>query len=421
MFLRAVVALVLIMALAGCSWSREEPGLFGELSTPPPPVAPGDPGSGLPTPGTVDPDLPVLGERIWISGDGEALPLRIAIHGLRRVEGATVLDWSLTPLAQVGLSYGDKVPLAPLLSGPADPEAFRLVDARRRTVFRPLANTDDGGCLCLLPPGKTLRVGVTLLQQVVFPELPSHQQTITVDMPHVALFNGVPLPPPGAVVRATKPVDLARPPEVADGIDWTAPFDGPGGQRLRIGVIAVDVSADATSVLWTIETLTDGPGIGAGTAPITDTVDAGQDRSTASGLQLAVSGSADPITVLRSAAEGRSAKQAGCLCTDLASGWADGMTEAQRSVTVITNLPPLPLHTQRVDVLLPGLEPISRVQVSYPDDAATYFAGFIGTQRVRWSSPPPFQGTAEPIGDWPNALPAEEMLSHFRTVTEQLI
>lgn len=420
MFTRAAVVGVLIILLAGCTWSAEEPGLFGDRSAPPA-AAPRPAESGLPSPGTVDPDLPVLGERIWISGDDQALPFRIAIHGLRRIDGGTVLDWSITPLAQVGLGYGDKIALAPLLDGPADPTRFRLIDRRTRTVHRPVVAKDGDGCLCRVPKDD-LRVGVTLLQQVTFGELPERQQTVSVAMPHVALFNNVPVPPPEAVVRATRPVDLSRTPEVAAGIDWTAPFETETGQRMRIGVIAVNATVDSTSVVWTIETLTDGKGIGApGGPPITDSFDADLGRSTASGLRLEVPGSRKPLTVLRSAAKDTPKNKARCLCTDLGTGWADGMTQEQRSVTVVTNLPPMPLRTLRVDVVLPGLEPIARVEVRYPNDAANYFAGFVTDPAARWGSPTTHQAEAEPIGDWPIALPDEKLLSHFRPVTERMI
>src|SRR5690606_17640809 len=121
-----------------------------------------------------------------------------------------------------------------------------------------------------------------------------------------------------AVVRATRPVDLSRTPEVAAGIDWTAPFETETGQRMRIGVIAVNATVDSTSVVWTIETLTDGKGIGApGGPPITDSFDADLGRSTASGLRLEVPGSRKPLTVLRSAAKDTPKNKARCLCTDL--------------------------------------------------------------------------------------------------------
>ena len=57
-----------------------------------------------------NPDLPVVGEAVWTSGEGLGLTVRIAVHAVRRIPGATVLDWSVTPLSGAGLNSGDAVP-----------------------------------------------------------------------------------------------------------------------------------------------------------------------------------------------------------------------------------------------------------------------------------------------------------------------
>jgi hypothetical protein len=40
----------------------------------------------------------VADERTWTSADGLQIQVRIAVHAVRRVGGATVLDWSVTPI-----------------------------------------------------------------------------------------------------------------------------------------------------------------------------------------------------------------------------------------------------------------------------------------------------------------------------------
>ena len=57
-------------------------------------------GKFLPKP--TNPNLPVLGDAIWVSGGRLPVTIRFAVHAVRRIEGATVLDWSVTPLRATG-------------------------------------------------------------------------------------------------------------------------------------------------------------------------------------------------------------------------------------------------------------------------------------------------------------------------------
>jgi hypothetical protein len=102
---RWLVPTLLLFAcvVTGCSYDQVEPGLFGRSitrETTAPPIRPVTPEETLPTP---NPDLPVVGEAIWTSADGLDITMRLAVHPVRRVEGATVLDWSVTPLHGAGL------------------------------------------------------------------------------------------------------------------------------------------------------------------------------------------------------------------------------------------------------------------------------------------------------------------------------
>ena len=70
-----------------------------------------------------------------------------------------------------------------------------LVDARRRTVYRPLLRAPDSDyCLCtpIWLSQRSLRIGVTTLLQVAFPELPDALRTVDVDIPTVPQFWRVP-------------------------------------------------------------------------------------------------------------------------------------------------------------------------------------------------------------------------------------
>jgi hypothetical protein len=109
---RWLLASLLLFAclIAGCSYGRAEPGLFDRPvthQTTAPPLRPVTPDEASQVP---NPDLPVVGEAIWTSIDGLGITVRIAVHGVRRVSGGTVLDWSVTPLHGQGLHPNDPLP-----------------------------------------------------------------------------------------------------------------------------------------------------------------------------------------------------------------------------------------------------------------------------------------------------------------------
>jgi hypothetical protein len=144
---RWLVPTLLLFAcvVTGCSYDQVEPGLFGRSitrETTAPPIRPVTPEETLPTP---NPDLPVVGEAIWTSADGLDITMRLAVHAVRRVEGVTVLDWSVTPLHGAGLRPKDPLPTTANLGlsrpGEGYPDIL-LVDAARARVYRPLTRKD---------------------------------------------------------------------------------------------------------------------------------------------------------------------------------------------------------------------------------------------------------------------------------------
>jgi hypothetical protein len=109
---RWLVAALLLLAclVTGCSYDPAEPGLFGRpmtQQTTAPPIRPVTPEETLSAP---NPDLPVVGEATWTSADGLDVTMRLAVHAVRRIDGATVLDWSVTPLHGAGLRPKDPLP-----------------------------------------------------------------------------------------------------------------------------------------------------------------------------------------------------------------------------------------------------------------------------------------------------------------------
>ncbi len=407
------------LLIGACSQHRSEPGLFGRQQPVPAPTVSGTParsGSGADGGRGVGPDLPVLGERIWVSGDGTATPFRIALHSLRRIAGGTVLDWSITALPRVGLELGTQLSDAVGVGPAGDPLGFRLIDTAAGRVYGPLTGRSGNDCLCTVP-GTRMEAGRTLVQQLVFPALPADVHVVAVDIPSVALFTGVPLPDPGQVVRALHRVDLGRPPDVDEVSHWTPAFSyGPTGQRLRLGIVSVDASRDATSVVWSIQSLSAGPGLDAGgTLPITAAADAGTNHRVASGLRLAAS-AADarvgrPVGVWREwTGDHRSPGR--CLCTDL-GGWTGRLTPPGRSVTVVSNFPALPRRAGRVDAIFPGLVRIDRIAVRRPGGAESAHVGYLPDGSSHWSSGVPYEVLGWPVEAWPTPRPDASMLPFF--------
>jgi hypothetical protein len=79
---------ILVCLVAGCSYDREEPGLFGRpvtRETAAPSIQRAAPAERQ----VQNPELPVVGEAIWTSADGLGITVRIALHAFRRFPGGT--------------------------------------------------------------------------------------------------------------------------------------------------------------------------------------------------------------------------------------------------------------------------------------------------------------------------------------------
>ncbi|HEY9289885.1 MAG TPA: hypothetical protein VIP98_01275 [Microlunatus sp.] len=424
---RMLVGVVLVIAaLAGCTYSEREPGLFDE-DEPSPTPNPGVPTAPPPVhrsgPTPTNARLPLAGERSWTTTDGSELTFRIAVHTLRRMNDATVLDWSITTLPSGSLGYGDLIPATIPLGAADDPLSFRLIDGSAHRVYRPLRN-DHTGCLCTTL-GR-LQVGVTALQQVVFPGLAADARVgrlLEVDIPTVALFTDVYAPPIGSAVRATDAPDLSRREEPAGAIRWTEAFTWPANsaQQLRIGIVSIRASERSTSVVWSIWNIGGASEHPKTAAPITDRVDSALSNQVASGLRLRLSRRTatgdvvvDELLPWRTGPVAKSE----CLCTDL-RGWAELLPPSHRTVTVITNLPALPPGIETVDVALPGLTPLRRVDVESPADRPR-LAITRAQPTAGWRAPHPYRIRAWPTSDWPTPMPDASMLAHFTGSSELL-
>ncbi|HKX15052.1 MAG TPA: hypothetical protein VJN19_07655, partial [Propionibacteriaceae bacterium] len=145
--LAAVIAATCVLS-AGCTYAKEEPGLFGSRAT----QSPSSENTRPPVP--TNPELPVAGEAEWTTAEGLRVSTRFAIHAVRRIQGATVVDWSVTPLSAPGYGIGARLPswvdlglsrssegdINMFLLEPAGGKVYRTLSHESRRLFR--------RCLC---------------------------------------------------------------------------------------------------------------------------------------------------------------------------------------------------------------------------------------------------------------------------------
>jgi len=420
-----VVIVAFIMALSGCVHTREEPGLFGRAEEPT--AEPTEPNLRS---RTDNPNLPVVGETLWTSDDGLVLTARIAVHAVRRIPGATVLDWSVTPLSGSGLNNGEPVPASfnlGLTRFGEDTVNIFLFDARRGQIHRPLTRIGPGPPECLCIPSRLaqvgLRVGETTLLQVAYPALPSDLRSVDVDIATVPIFSSVPVTPVGMVPLASNPVNLARSATAAIPVAGIGPFRyRPQGQRFSIGVDAVWSSSTFTSIAWTITSLEDGPGLEAATGPpFADDPppSPAYNLVAASGPRLVLAGEA-PLRSRLIGTEVSGRRVLECLCTDLRA-WPSAVQQPSQLLNVVTNLPPIPRRTSVVDLVFPGVGTMRDVPVATAPDATFRSAGPAVHQPERWTFREASPQSGWPALDWPTAVPDSRELGDFRATVDEIV
>jgi hypothetical protein len=427
-------ALAMVLAvfclLAGCSYESTEPGLFQRSvsrETTVPTIRPVTPDETSQVP---NPELPVVGEAIWTSSDGLDITMRLAVHAVRRIEGATVLDWSVTPLHGGGLR--PKYPLPPTVDlglnrpGMGYPNIV-LVDAARARIYRPLTSTgSDSQCLCtpLTVVQRTLRLGYTRVLQVAFPALPNALENVDVQLATVPPFWHVPVTPRGMLPLASYPTDLARPAEPTPVIGSTRPFSYRSAeQRYLIMVNAVYTSSSFTSIAWTILSLEPGRGLQAASRP--PLADAAPPRRaynpiSAGGPQIKVDASRSVWRgrLVTTKVAGRDALE--CLCSDLRLG-ATTMRRTGQQMRVITTLRPVPAGTSRVDVVFPGLTTFTDLAVTPAPDSGFRSAGPAVRRTGLWTyrAEQPHPGWRP--RDWPTPLPRTDQVRAFRATVDVIV
>ncbi|MGI3782100.1 MAG: hypothetical protein ACRYG2_15160, partial [Janthinobacterium lividum] len=369
----AAVLLTPVLLVGACSWGAQEPGLF---TTPVPTLAPGpSPSSSLTTtPAPTNSRLPVDGEAVWTTAEGNSVTIRFAVHALRRTANATVLDWSVTPLVAPGRQRGDPLPsgtdlgLDRTLTGQQN---LALLDTGADRAYRPLANVSSelfSRCLCtplyaVLPQ---LRFGETRVLQLAFPALPAATTRIDVALPNLAVVPGVPVTPVGEVPLARTPTDLTRPASDGNAVTGAKLYTLPGGSRdLQTFVVnRVVASPGLTSIVWTLYSVDDQDTRTRAVPPLSAPLPSDVRVATeipASGPRLRVPGRlAAPTAVRWTAATSAGLPTYECLCSGLGL-WSRGLRTAGGSARLTTVVGPLPAGTTHVDVLFPGLDAFTSV------------------------------------------------------------
>ena len=407
------------LLLVGCTYAAEEPGLLRQT--------PADRGGSLPTtvapptPPATNPGLPVLAEAVWTSADGLDVQVRIGVHAVRRISGATVLDWSVTPLAAPNLQPDDLLPadLDLGLSRPTDElPLIWLLDVRGDRLYRPLASPADPlRCVCtpLASAEDRFRIGHTTVLQVAFPALPGSTTAVDVALATLAPFGQVPVTPAGQVPVAVRPVELARPADTAPvALGATEMFRyGPGEQVFRLRVHRVVAGATFTTLEWTIWSVTGGEGLDeASSPPFAERATGGTgpvDRPRASGPVLDLATSAGSQTLRsRLVATDLSSGALECVCTPL-DGWTSVLRRPDKPAAVVTTYPPLPAGARRVQVRFDGLTEIS-MSVTPALDARRRAAGVRPWTPTTWRAGDLRSGPAWSSQSWPTPVPATDEL-----------
>ena len=428
--------LIVLVGLAGCSSSREEPGLFR-----PPAATPSADPTGLPPDRPPEPtnrQLPVLGEQIWTTGEGLALTVRFAVHAVRRTAGATILDWSVTPLPSSGLQVGDAVPSTVDLGIGRDDngdQRIYLLDAAGH-AYRPLAHKSPEvfhHCLCtpLWAAQLALRIGETRMLQLAFSPLPASVDHVDVYLPNTMPFWQVPVMSDGMVPLAMRSVDLARPPDVPQAASRELPFtesDRPLGRRRSITLMDLQSGPSGTTLTWRVASREDQPfpAFSFGSLPVSSPFGSRPGLRTtnvASGPVLRVAGQAAAPLPLRARWLTSTEPAAGyleCLCSDFGL-WAAGLRTAGGGVTVATTYGPLPPGTGSLDVVLPalGIVPDVPVTPSIDADRAVLGVGRIIVSTWTYSTANPPAGWL--TSDWPTPVPASNQLRDYAARVDRIV
>ncbi len=429
--------MAVVVLLAGCSYSREEPGLFRPPSAAPSATQTRPPRDQLPEP--TNRQLPVLGEQVWTTGDGLGITVRFAVHAIRRMSAATILDWSVTPLPSARWAVGASIPSTVDLGLGRDDDGDQriyLVDDSGR-VYRPLAHKSPDvfhHCLCtpLWLAQLHLRVGETRMLQLAFAPLPDGVGHVDVSLPNTMPFWHIPVMAQGTIPLAMQSVDLARPVDTQPVASGVLPFtesDEPLGRRRSIQLLDLQSGRSGTVLTWRVASREDQPfpAYSFGSPPVSTSFGAMAGLRTtdvASGPVLRVARAAATPLSLRARWLTSAEPTPGyleCLCSDFGL-WAKALRTSGGAAAIATTYAPLPPGTRSVDVVLPGLATVRDVPVSIPamdaDRAVLGIGRVIGSTWTYDTANPP---AGWPTSDWPTPLPAPTQLKDYRSRVDRIV
>ena len=396
----STVLLSVALLLTGCTYSESEPGLFGRSPAPTPTPTASRTGPYVPTSDSAI-SLPVLGEAIYRTTDRLDVSVRIAVHAVRRVRGATVLDWSLTALEGPSAAPGEQLALELELTEEFD---VSLIDAAGAKVYRPLINRRSGSCLCVPAwlVGQTILVNAPRLLQTTFPRLPDSTRSVDVNIATVPIFSRVPVTPSGHVQTAASETDLARPEQKRPPLASTKEFSRPSGQWILYEVNTVLASGSFTSLVWTIRARSPGPGSISTAQP-----------------QIRRSGVGPALRAQTATVKFASEKTVQCLCPKLGN-LVGHLQNLGDEVTVVTNFPALPRGTTSVDVVFPEVGPVIGVKVSASPEGAYRAGGDVTAETETWTYRPGRPQAGWSLSRWPTPVPVVDA-DQFRSTVDRLI
>lgn len=419
----------LVLVLTGCTWSAEEPGFFPSR----PPTQTTSPLPPRPLE-TDNPELPVAGDMVWTSGDGQQVTSRYAVHAIRRLAGATVLDWSITPLSAPNVKVGDPLPSSTDLglSTEAGGVNVLLVDGAGRKVYRPLSQgrAHFNQCLCtpLWAAQISMRMGETRLLQTTFPSVPTSTEFLDVDFVAMPMVTRVPLTAGDQVPTVGNVLDLGRAPFPREPLSGpsvvSATVDNVLQQRaFSLTIDSIRSDTDLTSVSWTIRSLRSVPRFGL--APIGPPISTALPNRLDNVVPYAASGPRlragdTTLNALWTTRQARGAGFVDCLCTTFGL-WASSLREAGGTATVTTTYPGLPKGTTTVDVELPGAATLRGLGVV----PATRAAARLGPPRAHEAPLWTYDASDPPRGwtprDWPTPTPDLALLDTYEPVVDAIV
>lgn len=154
------------------------------------------PASGAVTAAAAD-DVPILGQAFTMGTVGSGEPAVFSVHGVRRVDGATIVYWSLALHDEVDPSGGARFgggwkTFSDKNLGPNTGD-IGLIDVVGERAYRPLAHP-DGGTVCVCAPTflGNLKPGEALVAWSAVTELPPEVTTVSVSIAE-QVIPGVPV------------------------------------------------------------------------------------------------------------------------------------------------------------------------------------------------------------------------------------